>query len=468
MRWIAALWLLVLGATAQATTRPIAFESEGATLHGYIVTPSGGVATAGIVLIHGSGSDGAQDYLSQAEAFARGGIAALVYDKRGWNRSGGDWRRRPFGLLASDAMAAAAALRREAGVPPHRVGYWGISQGGWVVAEAASRDPRTAFVIGVAATGVSPTSQELWHKDQMMQALGYSPKARAIATHFWRMVFDFLVQVDAGTIALPADILPNERAAASVGLTYEPLAAWSKVRAPVLLLYGDRDLLEPARDSADMIGQALNAAGNPPQILFFPASSHAVTTRQTGLTFDWGEAFHLEYYPAMLEWIGTGRVGAVRTSLLRPIGTPTPRNYNRGAMFGEASLVRGAIAQLALFFGLVLALLFSGVRAAWKMRSSGRSPLRLADLAVSIGGLLIVAGFVVFLTQSVFVQGLEVMESYAIPAWQKWLPIAGSFVALGAALTVILRFRQRMFLGSVPAILLLIWCLNWQMVGPPL
>lgn len=217
-----------------------------------------------------------------------------------------------------------------------------------------------------------------------------------------------------------------------------------------------------------LLSNRVTAAGNPPRVLFFPSSSHTITTRQTGLTFDWGEEFHPDYYPAMLEWIGTGSVGVAGTRLSRTEGASEPRNFVRGAMFGEASLARGAIIQLVLFLVLPIALVFSGVHTAWKVQSTGRSPLRLADLAVSIGGLLIDAGFVVFLTQSVFVQGLEVMESYAIPAWQKWLPIAGSFVALGAALTVILRFRQRMFIGSVPAILLLIWCLNWQMVGPPL
>lgn len=468
MRWIVAFWLFVMGATAQASTRPITFDSEGATLNGYIVTPPSGSATAGIVLIHGSGPDGAQDYLSQAEAFARGGIATLVYDKRGWNRSGGDWRRRPFRLLASDAIAAAQALRREAGIPPDRVGYWGISQGGWVVAEAASRDPQTAFVIGVAATGVSPTSQELWHKDNMVRALGYSPKARAIATNFWRMVFDFLVKVDAGVIPLPADILTNERAGTSVGLTYDPLPAWSKVRAPVLLLYGDRDLLEPAADSASMIERALKTARNAPRVLFFPSSSHTVTTRQTGLTFDWGEAFHPDYYPAIFELIGIGSVRAVRARFPRPTVTPVPRNFERGEIFGEASIARGAIVQLALFLFLPAVLVISGARAALQLRSTGRSTLALADLAVSIGGLIVCAGFVIFLAQSVFAQGLEVMNSYAIPTWQRWLPVAGSCVAFGAVLTMILRIRQRRFRGVVPAALLLVWCLSWQMVGAPL
>jgi uncharacterized protein len=88
VRWICAVWLIFLSVGAHATSRPISFESEGASLHGCIVMPQDGNATAGIVLVHGSGPDGAADYLSQTEAFARDGIAALVYDKRGWNRSG--------------------------------------------------------------------------------------------------------------------------------------------------------------------------------------------------------------------------------------------------------------------------------------------------------------------------------------------------------------------------------------------
>ena len=37
-----------------------------------------------------------------------------------------------------------------------RIGYWGLSQGGWLAASAAQRDPKAAFAISVSAPLVTP------------------------------------------------------------------------------------------------------------------------------------------------------------------------------------------------------------------------------------------------------------------------------------------------------------------------
>ena len=62
---------------------------------------------APVVLIHGSGEEDRGGLRSYAKIFVRNGYAALIYDKRGVGKSGGDpdaWRRFSFDDLAGDGQ----------------------------------------------------------------------------------------------------------------------------------------------------------------------------------------------------------------------------------------------------------------------------------------------------------------------------------------------------------------------------
>src|ERR1700722_9521148 len=60
------------------------------------------------------------------------GIAVLVFDRRGSGKSSGTFADAGYDALAGDAIAAARALAREPRIDAAHVGYWGISQGGWL------------------------------------------------------------------------------------------------------------------------------------------------------------------------------------------------------------------------------------------------------------------------------------------------------------------------------------------------
>ena len=87
-------------------TEEIEFVSHGVTLSGSIVFPAGDIHAA-VVLVHGSGKQSRDPRL--AERFANAGIAALVYDKRGAGKSGGEYEgnqnvsEKNIALLADDA-----------------------------------------------------------------------------------------------------------------------------------------------------------------------------------------------------------------------------------------------------------------------------------------------------------------------------------------------------------------------------
>lgn len=132
-------FLLVLGClfwTAAPATNPsiekLTFESHGDTLAGSIVLPPVPPVHAAVVFIHGSGRQSRN--LDLAERFARSGIAALVYDKRGAGESGGHYEgdqsvsQKNIELLADDAVAAFAALTAHPELGRVPIGFAGISQ----------------------------------------------------------------------------------------------------------------------------------------------------------------------------------------------------------------------------------------------------------------------------------------------------------------------------------------------------
>jgi pimeloyl-ACP methyl ester carboxylesterase len=119
-----------------------------------------------------------------------------------------------------------------------------------------------AFVVTVAGDGVSPTQQQMNHKDQIFRQLGYSSRARELALRFWRMVFDWLVCVADRRFPVPLGMMEAELSGAYFGLDHDPIPGWERVRQPALLLYGERDRLTPVRESIARICRALTRTGH--------------------------------------------------------------------------------------------------------------------------------------------------------------------------------------------------------------
>jgi pimeloyl-ACP methyl ester carboxylesterase len=104
-----------------------------------------------VVFIHGSGKQTRN--LAWATRFAEAGIAALVYDKRGAGKSGGDYEgeqsvsEKNISLLADDAAAALAALASRPALRDKPLGLAGISQAGWIAPLAAQRSGLARFLV---------------------------------------------------------------------------------------------------------------------------------------------------------------------------------------------------------------------------------------------------------------------------------------------------------------------------------
>src|SRR5688500_2445273 len=269
--------------------RDITFANGPVTLAGTLLLPKTGSSLPAVVFLHGSGAEGRWASRFLAVQLANRGIAALIFDKRGVGGSSGDWRRATLEDLAADGAAAIARLRHEPRIDPRRIGLHGHSQGGTLAPLVAARAPGLAFIIGSSAAGLPTDSTEVFSilnsvypratsADDSASARTYTSELVAVAYHGRpRARLDSLATAlrDRPWFFAPP---PPDNAYWSFSplyARYRPLEWWSRVRVPVLLLYGSDDQRVQAAQSAERIAAALRTAGNTDvTVRLYPGADH--------------------------------------------------------------------------------------------------------------------------------------------------------------------------------------------------
>ncbi|HEY1605734.1 MAG TPA: alpha/beta fold hydrolase [Allosphingosinicella sp.] len=291
-------------------TRDIAFRDGAVTLRGTLCLPRSRGRHPAVVLVHGSGPQtrwGTMRYI--ADRFARSGVAVLIYDKRGSGDSGGDWRSATYEDLARDALAAVAILAARPDVDPHRIGLVGHSQGGAIAPLVATLAPgRIAFLVAEDSFAGPQWQQDLYRVRNEVKSLALSQADEKIAMDVYSAF------VDAARGARSYDAFEKEAAPyrdtawykwmaipprdswvwglAAKNENFDPLPLWHKVRAPVLLVYGEKDMLQPRDETIASIGGALDASGTPYSALIVPDAQHNLTIQPEpdGPFFWWHQA----------------------------------------------------------------------------------------------------------------------------------------------------------------------------------
>lgn len=264
----------------------VRFTSGKIELAGTLVRPEGSKPHPAVVLFHGSGPQ--RRDIFTARWFARQGIAALAYDKRGVGESSGDFRSVPFIELCDDGLAAIAYLKARKEVDAKRIGVWGLSQGGWLGPLAASRSSDIVFVIAVSGPGVSPGEQMIVYYANELRAKGVSERDVQEASAVRRAIWTYMetgqgyektkAELDGartkrwfsqakaqqddsfGTLPTPADRnKPVGRSLIWFGqeAVYDPVPALRALHVPALFLFGDKDQLIPVEKSVAVIRQVL-------------------------------------------------------------------------------------------------------------------------------------------------------------------------------------------------------------------
>ncbi|MCU0626066.1 MAG: alpha/beta hydrolase [Gemmatimonadaceae bacterium] len=144
----------VLDAQRAPRIVPVTFSSGGETLVGRLLLPAdapAGTRLPGVVVTGAWMTVKEQMATTYATQLAQRGMAALVFDFRGWGESGGAVRQRENpSQKIEDIMAAAAFLATRPEIDPARVGGLGICASAGYMVTAATRSSAIRSVALVA------------------------------------------------------------------------------------------------------------------------------------------------------------------------------------------------------------------------------------------------------------------------------------------------------------------------------
>ncbi|HYD13867.1 MAG TPA: CocE/NonD family hydrolase [Allosphingosinicella sp.] len=277
----------------------VSFTSrDGTRLTGTLFLPSRGRRHAAVVVTHGSGATGRNGFNGTirfiAEAYARRGIAALIYDKRGTGSSTGDWERDGLDDLADDAAAALRFLAGRADIRADRLGLSGASQATWVLPMAASRFPGVRILqmrVGSAPMGVEES--ERMRLERQMRSDGFPQSEIEQALRIRSMMDDYartgqnwdslaaaaeavkdrlwMTRYIAGLPARDAPDWPWLREAFAVDVRPD----LGRFRGSIQMLYSGKDeLLDPAEPMAMLRAALRGGAARDVQIEVIPDANH--------------------------------------------------------------------------------------------------------------------------------------------------------------------------------------------------
>ena len=269
--------------------RDVTFANGPVTLPGSLVLPRTGSSLSAVVFLHGSGAEGRWTSRFLAAQLANRGIAALIFDKRGVGASSGDWRRATSktslptvpprlrdcvashestldasGCMAIARVARSHPLSRRA--PP-------------VSRSSSDRPPPDCRPTPRKSSASSTPCTRARRRPTTPRARGRTrvSSSRSRITDGHDRALDSLATAlrDRPWFFAPP---PPDNAYWSfspVYARYRPLEWWSRVRVPVLLLYGADDQRVPAAQSAERIAAALRNAGNADvTVRIYPGADH--------------------------------------------------------------------------------------------------------------------------------------------------------------------------------------------------
>jgi uncharacterized protein len=244
------------------------FANAGAELVGTVYLPNLGDRLPAVVVLHhaAAATREAALYRHLREGLPALGFAVLIYDRRGSGQSSGSLQGADYETLADDAVAGQHALAKLSRIDPAKIGFWGLSQGGWLAVLAAGRSPDAAFAISLSAPLVTADEQMQFATGNLLTLRGFSQEdvremleTRKAWMGYLRGTNSRAAAIDALTRAqskpwfdltfMPkASELTNDPAIRRK-MDDDPEAAVRKTKVPLLFLYGGADPWIPVAQS---------------------------------------------------------------------------------------------------------------------------------------------------------------------------------------------------------------------------
>src|SRR5687767_14560704 len=311
----------------------VTFKNGDVTLAGTLLlpaaTPSSKVKRPALVFVHGSGEQWREMYWGLGYLYAARGFAVLAYDKRGVGKSTGNWRESSFQDLADDAVAGAKFLQARTDIAANQIGFWGLSQGGWIAPLAASRFPEAAFAVALSGGGLSPAETELFDSEFELTKAGYTADEVKEALAFQKLKDEIIGSADkwdeytkARAIAKDKkwfrhrgiDVYGAEKRDDPFwthmrrSYVYDPAPTLRASPAPLLAIFGELDSPEGVKANVRAIRQIMDKAGRRDYVVkVYPNGSHNLMEVPPDNPNEWVrlKRFPPGFFETMVDWTTT-------------------------------------------------------------------------------------------------------------------------------------------------------------------
>jgi uncharacterized protein len=281
-------------------TEEVRFTGGNAWLAGTVLLPHGPGPHPAVVFAPGAGQETRERYRELAAAFAREGIASIIYDKRGSGASSGNWAKASLYDLVESALNALRELKPYHEIDHEAIGIWGLSHGGWVAPLAAIwSEEEVAFVITVSGAGMSPAEQSMYRWRNVLLDHGVTPRELDAGMKAARLQPELHRLPVPGADAFFRGLNPDHYA----------FSVLERMQPPLLAIWGEKDRTVPPWTSAARFEAALERAGNDDVTLrILSGAGHTMelveeTEAAPDITDGPWVAYPPGYVDMMVEWI---------------------------------------------------------------------------------------------------------------------------------------------------------------------
>jgi uncharacterized protein len=299
----------------------IEFYSDEIILSGTLYSPEGMLDGPALVVVQQANTETRDNSIYQqvARVFNSIGYSVFLYDRRGTGESGGEERRPLYTEMVQDAVSAKRAIKNHDAVHADKIGFWGISQGGWLAMEAATVS-NVAYVISVSAPLTTPESQmeTLAYNRVLLEGYGEDIAEKAaearhqVMGRFFRGEIShpeakaILASIEDEpwfeyTYMIPSHMLPENVESSSWihEMSYDPKKAFVNIDVPLLFILGGNDYLISTEKTLQIIESMEPTKIQNAKTVVIPNAGHAMELNE-GSTLSEAP----EYFMIMGRWLG--------------------------------------------------------------------------------------------------------------------------------------------------------------------
>ena len=272
------------------------FQNGAVTLDGTLYVPKVDGRIPAVIVFHAA-SEPTRDfplYRHLVEMLPPLGVAVFVFDRRGSGKSGGKLEDTDYNMLADDGIAAQRMLAADARIDARKIGFWGLSQGGWLSLLAASRSSQAAFAVSISAPMTTPDVQMIFASASILRIKGFPQTdidraiaARTALDDFMRgkrdrastqaIIDDAATQPWFQHIYMGKTFKDPDQSRWAKEMRHDPLATLDAVKQPTLVIYGSGDPWVPVQTSVERL-QASAARHPNIEVRVIAGADHAMAT----------------------------------------------------------------------------------------------------------------------------------------------------------------------------------------------